>query len=243
MEEFFRYLGKKAGQTARRGKWLYKSMLGSEEEAIQAEYYVGKELAGKITEQMQVNTEPKVEDLLSSAGERLTERIKNQYRKFKFQSVQSSDINAFALPGGFIFTTDSILKLCNYSEDEIAFVLGHEMGHIVRWHIFNKTIASSSLNFLALVSKPGGLAGSLAVRTLNSLMQSSYSRDQEFEADDFGVRLMSAAGYDPTAAIKVLLKLGETSSDNNVFNYFASHPPVGERIEEVKKVIMQKLNQ
>lgn len=243
MEEFFKYLGKKTGQTLRRGKWIYKSILGSEEEAIQAEYYVGKEITKKIFELNRIDTDKNVKELVNKTGSRLTDKVKNSYRKFIFDSIISPDINAFALPGGFIFVTSSILNLTNYNEDEVAFILGHEIGHVVRWHIFNRTIASSSLNMISMVSKPGGLVGSLAVKTINSLLQNGYSRDQEFEADSFGTIIMYAAGYNPEAAIKVLEKLGSGSSDNNgLFNYFSTHPPIKERIGKVSNILKHKLN-
>ena len=242
MEEFFKILGKKSGQVLRRGKWIYKSVLGSEEEAIQAEYYVGKEIAGKVKQMNKVDSSAESQNILENVGEKLIDKIKNRNRKFNFNSINSSDVNAFALPGGFIFTTSSILKLCNYNEDEIAFVLGHEIGHIVRWHIFNRTIANSSLNFISMVSKPGGLVGSLAVRTINNLMQNGYSRDQEFEADSFGVILMYAAGFDYTASIKFFERLDELNTENSkLFNYFSTHPPVKDRIKRVNYTIKTKI--
>ena len=244
MEEFFRLLGKKSGQVLRRGKWIYKSVLGSEEEAIEAEYFVGKEIAGKVSQMNSVDSSPEVQKLLDDIGLRLTDKVKNRFRKFNFNSIISPDVNAFALPGGFIFTTNSILQLCNFNEDEIAFILGHEIGHIVRWHIFNRTIANSSLNMISMVSKPGGLVGSLAVKTINNLMQNGYSRDQEFEADSFGVILMYAAGYNYQASLEFFEKLAELHSENSsYYNYFSTHPPIKERIKRVNYIINTKIKQ
>jgi predicted Zn-dependent protease len=243
MEDFFKNIGKKAGQSFRRGKWLYKSVLGSEEEAIQAEYYVGKEIFAKLIEQSLVDANQEVITFLNEIGSLLASQLNNKYRKFSFRSIISQDINAFALPGGFIFTTSSILKTFNYSRDEIAFILGHEIGHVVKWHIFNKTVASSSLNFLAMVTKPNGLVGSVAVRAINSLMQNSYSRDQELEADEFGATLMYAAGFNPSASIKVLDKLGKAiTKDSNFFNYFSTHPTAEIRIRKIETLINKKFN-
>ena len=242
MEEIFKYLGRKAGQKFRRGKWLYKSVLGSEEEAIQAEYYVGKEISAGIKNQNQVDPNPKTRELLAEIGNRLTERLTNKYRRFVFDSIISSDVNAFALPGGFIFTTSSILKICDFNEHEIAFILGHEIGHVVKWHIFNRTIANSSLNIISMVSKPAGLLSSVAVRTVNSLMQNSYSREQELEADNFGAKLMYAAGFNPSYAVTMLNRLEEIqSSEPKIFNYFATHPASAERKRQIGILIRKKL--
>ncbi len=238
MEEIFKYLGKKAGQSFRRGKWLYKSVLGSEEEAIQAEYYVGKEISAGIIKQNAIDQDAGKKDQLVKIGNKLVEKLTNKNRKFNFNILVSSDVNAFALPGGFIFATSAILELCDYNEDEIAFILGHEIGHVVKWHIFNRTIANSSLNIISMVSKPAGLLSSVAVRTVNSLMQNGYSRDQELEADNFGAKLMYAAGYDPKFAVMALNRLGEIHSDNSqFFNYFSTHPLAGARTRQIESMI------
>ena len=243
MEKLFRKLGSKTGHSIRKGKWLYKSVLGSQEEAIDAEYYVGKELAIKFSKQTQIDNSPEVKKLINQIGDKLTNRLTNQKRVFNFHGIISPDVNAFALPGGFIFATDSILRLCDYNEDEIAFLLGHEIGHVVKWHIFNRTVANSSLNLIALVSRPGGLVGGLLTRTLNGLMQSSYSRDQELEADQFGVTLMYSAGYNPKAGERLLGRLKENSkSVDSTYNYFASHPPLEIRIKKISEHIEQKFS-
>lgn len=242
MEEIFKYIGRKAGQKFRRGKWVYKSLLGSEEEAIQAEYYIGKEISAEIRKQNTVDPNPEIKEMLDKIGNKLTARLTNKYRKFSFDSLVTSDVNAFALPGGFIFATSSILKLCDFNENEIAFILGHEIGHVVKWHIFNRTIANSSLNFLSMVTKPAGLLSSVAVRAINSLMQNSYSRDQELEADNFGTKLMYAAGFDPDSAVALLEKLDETRTENPaIFNYFSTHPVVNDRIGQIKILIRKRL--
>ncbi len=242
MEEIFKYLGRKAGQKFRKGKWVYKSLLGSEEEAVQAEYYIGREISAEIKKQNTVDPNPEIKELLNNIGTKLTGRLTNKYRKFFFDSLVSSDVNAFALPGGFIYTTSAILKLSEYNENEIAFVLGHEIGHVVKWHIFNRTIANSSLNFFSMVSKPAGLLSSVAVRTINSLMQNSYSRDQELEADNFGTKLMYAAGFDPNSAVTLLQKLGETQKANpGIFNYFSTHPVMRDRISQIEILVRKRL--
>ncbi len=235
MEKVFKYIGKKAGQTLRKGRWFYKSVAGTEAEAVEAENVVGKELASKLLQQIQLDSNEDTNLILSEIGKNLVSKLNDELHTFVFKSVVSSDVNAFALPGGYIFTTKSILELCNYDKDEIAFILGHEIAHVVKWHIFNRTLTNSSLNLLSVLTKPTGFSSGVAVRTINNLLQNGYSRTQELEADSFGSLLMYAAGYDPKASISVLHRLAGVSGKNEpVFNYFSSHPLAIERVENIK---------
>jgi Zn-dependent protease with chaperone function len=138
-------------------------------------------------------------------------------------------INAFALPGGFVFVTEPLLDLCGADRDEIAFFLGHELGHILRGHARDKLTASTFLN--AVGSRLPG-AGTM----LRQILNKGYSRELELEADREGVRLAGAAGFDPQAAIRALNRLAQISADHaGALEYFSSHPPISERIRQVER--------
>lgn len=107
MEKFFITLGRKLGTTVNKGKWYYKSLFGSEEEAIEAEHVLGKALAANISCEMKIDHDSSVQKLIDETGEKLIQKVVNKQRKFKLNIVLTKDINAFALPGGYIFITNA----------------------------------------------------------------------------------------------------------------------------------------
>jgi len=235
MGSIFYKLGEKAGRSLKKGQWLYKSVFGTEEEAIKAEYILGQELAYRLRQQVTGTIDQDQEQVVRSVGEVLAERLANRARRWQFNLLPAGEINAFALPGGFIYATEALLRSCRLTEQELAFVLGHEIGHVVRGHPFDRVLADSSLKVVSRLGRAGGLAGSLAKQTLTKLLRSSYSQDQELDADLFGLRLMVSAGYPPAGAVAALRKLQDTASHQPTpFRYFASHPPIDQRVREVE---------
>jgi len=241
MSSIFYKLGEKAGRSLKKGQWLYKSVFGTEEEAIQAEFILGQELAHKLESQIARSGDPAQEQLVQSVGRELADRLTNSTRRWRFSLLPGDEINAFALPGGFIYATQSLLQSCRLSRQEVAFVLGHEIGHVVRGHPFDRVLADSSLKVVSRLGRAGGLAGNLAKQTLTKLLRSSYSQDQELDADLFGLRLMVSAGYPPDGAITALRKLQETASHQPApLQYFASHPAIDQRVREIEYHIRKK---
>ena len=238
MEKLFYKLGRKFGSSLIKGKWYYKSVFGSDEDAIQAEYLVGGQLARDVLKQMPLTKNPAKQDLVKKIGFQLCQKLTNKQRKYQFLVVSGSEVNAFALPGGFIFITDSLLDQEELKEDEIAFVLAHEILHVILKHPFNRVLAEFSSQFIANVVVKGGALGALAKKALTDLLSKSYSRDKEFEADRYAVRLSYSAGFNPHGAKQLLARLkGFSPEDIPVYNYFLSHPAIDERINRINLLI------
>ena len=127
MSGLFYNLGRKVGPRVRRVKWFWQSMTGSEADAIKVEHEVGRDLAREIRRQLELDQELQTAQMLNEIGERLAARVANKSRKFSFETVKGTEPNAFALPGGFVFVTRSLMELCRYNQDEVAFILGHEI--------------------------------------------------------------------------------------------------------------------
>ncbi len=241
MSGIFYKLGEKAGRSLKKGQWIYKSVFGSEEEGIRAEYILGQELTRRITQQAAGTVDPRQREHISDIGQRLSSRLSNQQRKWQFHVLPSPEVNAFAFPGGFIFATDTLLQVADMNEEELAFILGHEIGHVVRGHPFDRVMANSSLKVISRLGRAGGIAGNLAKQTLTRLLHSNYSQDQELDADQFGVQLMASAGYSPYAALDALQKLARTSgSDGLRFHYFSTHPRIEDRLREIEYHIRRR---
>ena len=236
MEKIFRYLGHKAGPSIRKGKWIYHSFFADKEKAIESEYLVGKELSIKMSVDYPTVNNAELSELLAEMHQKLCNCLTNKRRKFEFSIIVSKDVNAFALPGGFIYMTEGLLKLCDSNHDQLAYVFSHEMMHVILKHPLNRMLSNFSLQVLEKFIRTKGAVGSLAKQAIASFIRNGYSQEKELEADKYGVQLLSLAGYKSQAAIDVLQKLNKSNSEKpDIFNYFSSHPPVVERIAHIRQ--------
>jgi len=239
MGELFYNLGKMAGPHIRKIKWIWQSAIGTEAHAIQKEYEVGQDLACEI--RLQLEPEPNIEtaQLLNKVGNSLSACVTNKLRKFSFEAVKGVEPNAFALPGGFIFVTTSMLELCECDQGELAFILGHEMGHIIRGHAINRIITNSAIAAGAKVTSAKNFLLDWLGKVGIKFLESAYSQDLEMEADTLGVRLVTVAGYNPRAPRKLFLRLSNlirSSKRSGLENYFSSHPPFDIRIRNIDRL-------
>jgi predicted Zn-dependent protease len=243
MSGLFYNLGKLLGPTARKARWIWLSMTGTEAEAIRIEGEVGKELAREIRHQLKTAPDPRLSHLLNEVGSRLAGYVANKSRSFSFEIFEAGQPNAFALPGGYIFVTRSLLELCGHNPDEIAFILGHEMGHVIRGHAMDRIITNSAITIGAnLTSLRGPLTTWLNTVGIN-LLQSTYSQDLELEADNLGTRLIVAAGFSPKAPAILLSRLAKLNPTDEGFNpghYFSSHPVINLRIQKINRILHEK---
>ena len=172
--------------------------------------------------------------------------------RFTFTLLDSPEINAFALPGGYVYVTRGIAALVA-SEAELAAVLGHELGHTIARHRSRKQGQESFTTLLALgLGTIGGLAGLGssgldAAQRFGSDYLRSYSRDQEFEADDLGIAYMTKAGYAPSGAASLLFKLreharllavmaGHSPDEADAFDVMATHPQPAARVVRATQI-------
>jgi beta-barrel assembly-enhancing protease len=236
MAGFFYNLGRMVGTNMRKANWAYRSLAGTEEEAAQAEVAVGRDLARAFIEQAEVDRDPAVEALLADLGGRLVAALRRSRYPFQFRCVLAPERNAFALPGGFIFVTRPLLHLCQGDRDELAFVLGHE---VVQRHAIDRIMASSVLHAaVGRVTLAGGVFGQGLASLAASLLSQGYSQEQELEADQVGARLSAAAGFDASAAVRLLDRLAGASGDlAGLSKYFSSHPPFHVRIGHIKRAL------
>lgn len=222
ISRLFEWLGRRTRATANQVKWLYESLGGTDEEEIRAEREVGAELAGKFLAQMPRDPDEKVQELVGRVGGRLAQTPQAKNRSFIFQVVQGPTANAYALPGGYIFVTRGLIDLCGADPDETAFLLAHEVGHVICRHMAEQKLVNALLSAL----KAGQIAG--------EMLGKGYSREQEREADLKGAQLAAEAGFDARAALRVLRKLSDVAPDAvGLIQYFATHPNAEERLEYV----------
>jgi predicted Zn-dependent protease len=179
---------------------------------------------------------------LNAVGGSVAANVKAGHR-WRFGVVKSEGVNAFAAPAGFILVSRGLIDLLE-SEDELAFVLAHEVAHVMRKHHYNVVQrqrlvekAAKDLQELEqsdLVGKLSSLSGQMYARGLD--------KAAEFEADRLGVELMTRAGYDPAAAISVLEKLMTLQgNDPRAELLFSTHPSPANRLEQLAATGIEKL--
>lgn len=258
MPGFFYNLGKYVGPKVRKGRWVWDSLTASPEEILGSEFETGRDMAAAMLEQMPADRTSVEARQVQEVGARLAGRLTDRRRRWAFhlvggavpgQTASTGDSprgttaegeppNAFALPGGFIFITRSLVQLCERTADEIAFILGHEIGHVIRGHAFDRLVSSALLGVASKATPVGRVLSPAMVGAGVRLMQSAYSQDQEIEADSFGVRLAHSAGYDPAASIRMMQRLQAHAGKDltpEFLAYFSTHPPFPERIAQLRR--------
>ena len=240
MSRLFYNLGRVVGPKVRKAKWIWQSIVGSEADAIKVEHDVGRDLAREIRHQLGLDREPQIRQMLNEVGPRLASCVANKSRTFSLEAVKGTEPNAFALPGGFIFVTRSLVELCQWNQDEVAFILGHEMGHVIRGHAMSRIVSNSAIAAASRAAPVRGLLSGWLRRVGVQFLESAYSQDLESEADKLGVRLTAAAGYDPHAAVQLMRRLAKLNSPAGQFDlgsYFSSHPPFNLRIHNINRLL------
>lgn len=156
--------------------------------------------------------------------------------------ADENTINAFALPGGHIFITYALFsKLQN--EDQLAGVIGHEIGHVVGRHSADRMskqgLTEGLLNGVAVALDPNTAQGAAAIA---SIINMKYGREDELESDDLGVLFMMNAGYNPEEMMGVMKILKSAAGDNSVPEFQSTHPDPENRIEKIKEAIIKYKN-
>lgn len=180
-----------------------------------------------------------VADYVSRIGNKIAAHTERKDVQYKFFVIDSPVVNAFALPGGYIYVSRGLLALAN-SEAEVAGVLGHEIGHITARHAAERVSQGALVGLgAAILSAAVGDPGVSRAAGLGSeLYIKSYSRGQESQADELGVRYISRSGYDTMAMAGFLNSLDQDSKleqkisgqKESRFNYFSTHPVTHDRV-------------
>lgn len=233
------------------GVWLLVLLLGCEGVNLRQAKEAGEDAVKAVT-----LSEDQIRQLARRAAEkadqehelappesRYAERLERLVRKhgekeghsFDYRVYLSSKVNAFALADGSIRIYSGLMD--RMSDQELLFVLGHEMGHVVQNHIMKKmrvALAGSALRkgIASQENVIGELAESQLGGLANKLIQARFSREEEGEADRYAVRFMQREGYNPQKSVSALKKLGEMSAGGSLLS---SHPAPKARAEKVQE--------
>ena len=188
--------------------------------------------------------DPKGQAAIARVGQRLIDGTAVQKTPYRFQFHLLADtktINAFALPGGQIFITAALFnKLKN--EDQLAGVLGHEIGHVVGRHSTQQMAKTDLISGIAhgagvAMSDGQSNSGMQMAQMVGNMINMKYGRADETEADTLGVRFMVESGYDPEAMIAVMEILKAAAGSGRQPEILSTHPDPGNRIEHIRAEI------
>jgi predicted Zn-dependent protease len=190
-----------------------------------------------------VYADPALSAYVSSIGNLLAQTSETPELRFTFTVLDTPLVNAFALPGGYVYITRGLMALAD-DEAELAGVLAHEIGHVTARHTaerYGQGVAATLINIGAglLIGDAGATQ---ALGTVSTLALRSFSREQEYEADLLGVRYLTRAGYDPAAMASFLNRLRANSrlqaemrgtpGKADAFDFMATHPRTADRIAQ-----------
>jgi predicted Zn-dependent protease len=225
--------------------FLLPLLLVSESPAmtIQQERELGAKVLQEVKKQWPLVQDPSVNEYVNRIGKRILQGMETQPFTYRFYVINTPDVNAFSVPGGYVFINSGLILLVD-NEDELAGVMGHEIGHVVARHIAKRSekglgISLATLGaILAGILLGGPAAGAISTAAIgaNQTAMLKFSREDEEEADALGLKFMTRAGYDPNDMITMLKKLrritGPASSDPPA--YLLTHPAVEERTAELE---------
>lgn len=209
--------------------------------SLEKEIALGRQLAAEVERQSRLITDPTLNEYVNRVGQNL---VRNSDSKvpFTIKIIDSDEVNAFALPGGFFYVHSGLILAAD-GEAELAGVMAHEIAHVAARH---GTEQQSKGQLLDIASIPlifvGGAVG-YGVRQAAGLLVPmtflKFSRKAEEEADYLGVQYLYKAGYDPSAMVRFFEKLQakEKAKPGSVSTLFSTHPPTTSRIHLVAQHI------
>lgn len=208
-----------------------------------AEVSMGRDIHNSLKQEYKFSTSKVDLQRIQRIGEKVAQISDRQDYVYHFYLVEKDELNAFTVPGGNIYFFRGLMKKLK-TDDQIASVLAHEIGHCAARHTVKKFQAAlgyqlvGSLIFSALeLQEQSRKIASLGTDTLMNLVFSAYSRRDELEADRLAVKYMYLAGYDLKGMIETFQVLDQASQGPDVPIILRSHPFIKDRIEAAKKEI------
>jgi predicted Zn-dependent protease len=213
--------------------------------SLEQEMALGRQLSAEVARQAHLIDDPIVSEYINRLGQNL---VRNSDVTFpvRFTLIEADEINAFTLPGGFIYVNTGTLRLSD-NEAELASVMAHELGHAAARHATRQMTRGDLATFAQIpLAMAGGWAGLGARQAANAAMPMAFfkfSRNFESEADVLGLQYLWKTGYDPTAALDMFERIESTErrQPGAVSKLFRSHPLTPDRIAKTQKNIEEML--
>lgn len=209
------------------------------------EVEMGRKLARRVEQELKLVQDEPLQQNVRDIGERLAAVCDRKELVYHFAVVQDKDVNAFSLPGGYVFINEGLTKE-TANHDELAAVIAHEIAHIAARHAvkhYESDLGIQLVQLATMVARQSQAAQGIGLAS--QAAQLAYARDDELEADRLGVKYMKAAGFKPTAMLTFLQKLRTVNQEKVNYlprgivrpHYALTHPYVPERIRAVKEAL------
>lgn len=211
----------------------------------QKEVQMGKSISKQVEEKLPVSEDATLRERVDGIGQKIAGVCDRKDISYHFEVLSEDKINAFSLPGGYVFIYKGLLDKLS-SDDEIACVLGHEIAHIVARHQVKRYQGSIGFDMLMILigrMSSDSRARHQANMAITELML-SYSREDELLADRLAVKYIKKAGYDPKSMLTFLNRLKELDLKEKPrpYNIFRTHPYLSDRIRVVREVVEGRIS-
>jgi beta-barrel assembly-enhancing protease len=209
--------------------------------SIEKEVAIGRQLSAEVDRSSKIINDPIVTEYINRVAQNIVLHSDSKV-PFTIKVVDSQEVNAFALPGGFLYVNRGLLEAAD-NEAEVAGVIAHEISHVAARHGMEQASKGELFNYLSIPLIFFGGIGGYAIRQGLGLAVPltflKFSRGAEKEADRLGAQYMWASGYDPNALITFFEKLQAKNKKKpgTLSKLFSTHPMTGDRITEVRELV------
>jgi predicted Zn-dependent protease len=211
---------------------------------VEKEVEIGRGMSASLLGAAPLVDNDKTQRYVNRVGQWLASQTEREELTWHFGVLDVETVNAFAAPGGYIFVTKGLMRLCG-TESELAGVLAHEIGHVLKRHhleALRKQAASELATDLASdVISEHGFNAKPFIKSGMELFARGLDRADELEADRIGVVIATRAGYEPYGLPRVLLTLNDMNpADSNLAWLTSTHPPSSERLSVLEQLMKGK---
>jgi len=214
----------------------------------QQEVQMGQEQAAQVNQQLPILQDAQINSYINNLGQEIAKTTPRADLDWHFAVVNTDEVNAFALPGGFIYVNRGVLSRAS-NESELAAVMGHEIEHVVLRHSVKQmeqmqgaNVGAALLCTLTAVCNNG--LGQAAIQVGGTAVFAKFSRSDEVQADEGGFQNVIHAGINPTGMLtffeKLLAEEQQSGSSSAVNSWFADHPGTEDRITDVQHMLAKE---
>lgn len=201
---------------------------------------MGREAAKEVDKEFaKSKINPQLQNYVSMVGQKIAAVSHTPELKFSYKVIDHKSVNAFALPGGYIFITTGMLKQLT-NEAQLAAICAHETVHVTARHAAARISEQMVVNTLFAIASSEKTAGAVRIgKIVDNLAQLGYSRKQEKEADKYGLDYLVKAGYTPFGMVETM-EILDRQSGSRPIEFFSTHPSPKNRIALIQQYIHNK---